>query len=150
MFASDQAELYTVPDKQRQKKKSKSNYIHQKKPKKKRKFGLFQKIVDTYLCSTLKWCNTVFVISDWFARHGDAQLTRLWRERKRERKKTANQWKMQYFVHICVIHTHLSVCTPLCVKCLVLIVSGQCCSLIMAISILIYKAKQISFGFIVE
>lgn len=132
------------------KKKSKSNYIHQKKPKKKRKFGLFQKIVDTYLCSTLKWCNTVFVIFDWFARHGDAQLTRLWRERKRERKKTANQWKMQYFVHICVIHTHLSVCTPLCVKCLVLIVSGQCCSLIMAISILIYKAKQISFGFIVE
>lgn len=150
MFASDQAELYTVPDKQRQKKNPNPTTFTRRNQKKERKFGLFQKIVDTYLCSTLKWCNTVFVIFDWFARHGDAQLTRLWRERKRERKKTANQWKMQYFVHICVIHTHLSVCTPLCVKCLVLIVSGQCCSLIMAISILIYKAKQISFGFIVE
>lgn len=71
------------------------------------------------LCSTLKWCNTVFIIYDWFAHHGDDRLTRLHiktlcphRETKRERQRGKPISDKRNTLYTCVrsVPVCLSVC----------------------------------------
>lgn len=93
-------------------------HIHTHRVSKKTNLFLcFLKIVGTYLCSTLKWCNTVFIIYDWLAHHGDGRPNRLYiktfcpcresdRESVREKRESIGEKRNTLY---CVVIVCLSV-----------------------------------------